>query len=328
MAIAGALIGGAIGAFGEKPVIPTLATIDPNQVQQQTVAGNLSNFSDIAKLASNVNTFNQDQLNALIDRALPGARGQIQQNISSQLRGELPADVQSAIQRSTAARAVSGGFEGSGFGRNLTARDLGMTSYGIISNSLSSAESWLSASRAPQMDATSMFFNPQQRLGFLERQQQIQFQRDLMAAQVKAAPDPATAALGQEIDRFFNTAASVGMMAAGGAMGGGGGMGGGMGGGGGGMTSGGGMSGMSGGNSFSQAASSGNFSPSGFTLPSNGGGSALMYGGFGGGGLGGGFGGGGMGSIIGSANGQGLPGIGQSNLNGTSMWSREFGSMY
>ena len=48
---------------------------------------------------------------------------------------------------------------------------------------------------------------------------------DLLANQIAAAPDPATAALGKEIDRFFNTAASYGMSMAG--SGGGGGMGGG-----------------------------------------------------------------------------------------------------
>ena len=83
------------------------------------------------------------------------------------------------------------------------------------------------APKSPLMDVTSMFFTPQQRLQFAFQGRESQFQRNLLAEQVAAAPDPATAALGREIDRFFNTAASFGMMAAGGGMGGGGGLGGG-----------------------------------------------------------------------------------------------------
>lgn len=242
MAIAGALIGSAIGAFGKKPEVPTLKDINVNQVQKDTVGGNLANFGDIAKLATSVNLFNQDQLNALIDRALPGAREQIASNIGSQLRGEVPKDVANAITTYNASRGLGALTSGSGFQNSVTARDLGLTSLNLIDKGLSSAESWLQRAAAPQMDVTSMFFTPQQRLAFEQQQQGAQFQRDLMAAQVKAAPDPATAALGKEIDRFFNTAASVGMMAAGGGMGGGGGM---MGGGGSMMGGGGGSFGAS-----------------------------------------------------------------------------------
>lgn len=277
MAIAGALIGGAIGAFGTKPVVPNLKPISPDATQAATVAGNQANFADIAKLAAGVNTFNQDQLNALIDRALPGARAQIASNISSQLRGEIPKDVQSAIFRGVAERTAGGNaFGGGGFTGNVTARDLGLTSLQLTNNALSSAESWLAKATAPTFDVTSMFFTPQQRLAFEQQQQGAQFQRDVMAAGVAAAPDPATAALGTEIDRFFNTAASVGMMAAGGAMGGGGA---------------GGLAGGIGG---------------------------------GGGGLGGGGGGGMYTPRVGSAGGQGLPGISQTNMNGAASWRNEF----
>lgn len=222
----GSLIGLGLGAFGSKPNVPQLTPIDPNAIQAQTVAGNIANFGDISKLATSVNQFNQQQLNALIDQALPGARQQIAGNISSQLRGEVPADVQSAILRGTANRAVAGGFAGSGFAGNLNARSLGLTSLGLINQGLSSAESWLSRATAPQMDASSMFFSPQQRLGFAQQQQGLQFQRDVMAAGVAAAPDPGMAALAQgfdsDISRIQNAALSMGGMAMGGmAMGGG-----------------------------------------------------------------------------------------------------------
>lgn len=204
MAIAGALIGGALGGYGKKVKVPMFEAISPDQVQQQTVAGNIASFGDISKLAASVNTFNQDQLNALLDKALPGAREQIQSNILSQLKGEVPKDVARAISRSNAERGV-GVFQGSPFRSNIEARDIGLTSLQQIDRGLASAESWLSRAAAPQMDATAMFFSPQQRLGFAQSERNSRLSRDLMEAQVKAAPDPATAALTQEIDRFFNT---------------------------------------------------------------------------------------------------------------------------
>jgi hypothetical protein len=221
MAIAGALIGGAIGAFGTKPKVPTFKEIMPDDVQKDTVRGNIANFADIAQLATSVDLFNQDQLESLIDRVLPGARQQIQENISSQLRGEIPDDVRSAITRGNSER-FAGVFSGSDFVRSNEAKQLGLTSLGVINQGLASAQQWLSQAAAPRFDVTNMFFTPQQRYGYAVGERDARFQRDMIAAQVKAAPEPKTAALGTEIDRFFNTAAGVGMMAAGNAMGGGG----------------------------------------------------------------------------------------------------------
>jgi hypothetical protein len=226
MAVAGALIGGAIGAYGKKPKVPALADINPDLIQQQTAAGNIASFADIAKLATMTNQFSQDQLDALLDRTLPGVRQAAQENILSMSRGEVPEDVSRAITRYQAGRNVGALTSGSGFANSSAARQLGLTSLSLIDKGLSSAESWLSRAAAPQMDVTAMFFTPQQRLAFAERDRSARFERDLMAAQVKAAPDPATAALGKEIDRFFNTWAQVGTGMLGSMGGGGGGMGG------------------------------------------------------------------------------------------------------
>ena len=219
------MIGLGLGAYGSKPEVPNLTPVDPNAVQQQTVAGNQQNFGDIAKLATSVNTFNQDQLNALMDRVLPGARQQIQETLSSQLRGEIPKDVQSAIFRGVAERTAAGNaFGGGGFTGNVTARDLGLTSLQITNQALSSAESWLKTATAPTFDVTSMFFSPQQRLAQANLQQQLQYQNDLLKAGVAAAPDPGMAALAQGIDsdlaRVENAALSYAGMGAGGGSGG------------------------------------------------------------------------------------------------------------
>jgi hypothetical protein len=224
VAVAGALIGGALGSYGRKPEIPTLPAIDPTQVQQATIAGNRDALPGAQSLASSVNAFNLDQAIAATRKALefaaPGALGQAQGIVSSQLRGELPADVQASVLRSGAGRALAGGTMGSGFSRNLTLRDLGLTSLGIQQQGIGNFMTLAGLRpQAPMMDVSSMFFTPQQRLEAAFSERQAQFQRNLLAEQVAAAPDPATAALGREIDRFFNTAASFGMTAAGGAMG-------------------------------------------------------------------------------------------------------------
>lgn len=217
----------AVGAYGKKPEVPALTPVSPDAEQKAAVAGNQASFGDIAKLATSVNTFNQDQLNALIDRVLgPGVRGQIQTNLASQLRGEVPQDVRDAIYRSNAERGVATNAFGGGFKANINARDIGLTSLQITNQALSSAESWLSKATAPQFDVTSMFFTPAQRLAQANLQQQRQYEHDLLAAGVKAAPDPAMAAFGDVNMQAAQNLAEMGrgMMGMGmGGMGGGGG---------------------------------------------------------------------------------------------------------
>ena len=185
------IFGSAKDLFGSKPVIPTLPTL--GEAQKTAISSNQANLGDIAKLATGVNTLNQDQLNLLIDRTLgPGVRQQVQANLASQLKGEIPQDVQSAIYRGVAERSAGsnafGGGASSGFDRNITARDLGLTSLDITNKALSSAESWLSKAQAPAFDATAMFISPAQQ----NAANQDQFNRNLLAAKVAAAPDPAT----------------------------------------------------------------------------------------------------------------------------------------
>lgn len=238
MAIAGALIGGAINAFGSKPQVPGLPAIRPGEVQGETITENLAALPEAEKLAGAVNVARRREGRRALDASVPGARGILEkgtQQIASMIRGEIPDDVSQQVQQFANERAFSGGFGGSGLARNLTARDLGLTSLNLTQSGISSAQQWISGAMQLSQpggffDVSSMFFTPSERLSFEERERAAQFNRNLLFEQVKAAPDPATAALGREIDRFFNTAASTGMMAAGGGMGGGGGMMGGMGG--------------------------------------------------------------------------------------------------
>lgn len=231
MAIAGALIGDKLlNAFGEKPDIPELPRIRPGEVQRRTIQEQQEALPGARELATAVNRFRRQEG----ARALQSIGGEDvvrtgTQQLASMLRGEIPEDVGRQVEQRSAQRAAAGGFGGSGMQRALTARDLGLTSLNLIQQGINSAGQWLNqALQVSQpggfFDVSSMFFTPQERLAFEERDRAQRFQRDLLAEQVRAAPDPGDVALAREIDRFFNTAAQVGMMSAGGGFGGGGGV--------------------------------------------------------------------------------------------------------
>lgn len=217
MAVAGALIGDLIGGFGEKPVIPGLPVINPDDIQLGTIAGNAGALSGAQKLAGNVDAFNFAQLAKALEFWSPGSLQKLQRTIGSQLSGELdPQDTQALIRNATAAGYGKGfNFGSGGIGRNLVLRDLGIGVGQQRQRGLQNLMGVYGIGPKP-FDVTSMFFTPQQRLNFAMEDRAQRYQRDLLAAQVDAAPDPGTAALAREIDRFFNTFASVGMGALGG----------------------------------------------------------------------------------------------------------------
>jgi hypothetical protein len=70
------------------------------------------------------------------------------------------------------------------------------------------------------MSASSMFVSPQQRMAIRERENAAQFNRDLMAAQVRAQPDPMMAAIGSSLSSSGGMMMGGGMGAAIGALGG------------------------------------------------------------------------------------------------------------
>lgn len=200
---AGGILGGLLGA-GKKPVIPAFKPIDFAAEQKQAIKQNLGSLSSASELARKTTTADQSVLEEQLRRAIPGYDQLIAQagsNIGASLRGEISPEISSQVQRSTAGRALSGGFGGaSGMGRSLTARDLGLTGMQIQNQGLQQAQSFIQQQRAYGMvqpfSTSSMFITPAQRVGVLQQQQQAQYSRDLQAAQVSAAPNPMMSALG------------------------------------------------------------------------------------------------------------------------------------
>lgn len=202
--------------YGKKPVVPEFPSIE--DAQTAAISDNQKALPASQELAKGINRFNQDQILEMLKRAVPdyeAITARASSNILQQLGGQIPEDVANRIMTGAAGRAVRGGFSQSGMGRNLTTRDLGLTSLDLSNRALDSATRWISSQRAiaapAAFDVSNMFLSPAQRFAADEQK----FGRDYLAASVEAAPDPVAA--GQ-----FNTQMQVvGMVL--GAMGGGGG---------------------------------------------------------------------------------------------------------
>ena len=200
---ASSLIGGLLSK-GSKPKVPAFKPIDFEAEQKQAIQQNIAALQPATELAQKTTAAEQSQLESQLRRAIPGYDQLVKQagaNIGSALRGEISPEVSAQVQRSTAGRALSGGFgAGSGFGRALTARDLGITSMQLQNQGLAQAQNFIQQQRtfgmAQPFSISSMFITPSQRINALSQQNQQQYNRDLQAAQVAAMPDPTMAAIG------------------------------------------------------------------------------------------------------------------------------------
>jgi hypothetical protein len=207
----GSLLGGLFG--GKRPKVPELKPINFEQEQTNAIRQNIAALEPATKLAEKTTSAEQSLLETQLRRAIPGYDQIVQQagqNIGAALRGELSPEVSAQVQRSTAGRALSGGFgAGSGFGRSLTARDLGLTSMQIQNQGLAQAQNFIQQQRAFGMaqpfSVSSMFITPAQRIGAIQQQQSAQYGRDLTAAQVAAAPSPMAQAAQTAFTNFGGT---------------------------------------------------------------------------------------------------------------------------
>lgn len=96
-------------------------------------------FGPASALTEKINRFSAAERRNLLEDAIPGyqaRKAQTSELIDSFLRGEVPQDVQDAVWDSAAGRALTGGYGGSGMARSLTARDLGLTSLGLMQTGL------------------------------------------------------------------------------------------------------------------------------------------------------------------------------------------------
>ena len=167
----------ALAATKKPPKAAQFNPVNYQQEQSTAISGNLTSFGRASELASRVNTFNASEMQRMNELAMPGyakmqAKGTA--NIMDWMAGRIPGDVSNAVQTNAAGRSVAGGFGGTGMGRNLQARDLGLTSLDLMTKGMSSAERWMQMNRTPTFDVSSMFVRPGESAEFASRQRDTQ----------------------------------------------------------------------------------------------------------------------------------------------------------
>lgn len=226
--IASAGIGAGISTLGnlmkKKVNAPSYKEVSTAEELQRATAANIGVLGQAEQLAEQVNTGAQERLLQSLKAAIPGYEqmvGKTAENIQASLGGQIPEDVQRAIQRATAGRAVAGGFAGSQFGRNLTARDLGLTSLQLMNQGVQQSNQFLANARqnltAPQFDVSNMFVSPAQQLQVTAQNRANQYQAEWLQRQLSAAQSWETI-VGQGLNQFGQSLGSMGSL---GGMGGG-----------------------------------------------------------------------------------------------------------
>jgi len=202
-----------LGWHGDNPKKLPPINIDPTKVEQQTIAGNIQNAPAAMQFADMANTFSTDELLKQLETLLPGfanMRDKITSVLGSKLRGEIPTDVQNLLGRKAAEKGVALGTSGSELSGFDELRNLGLTSLDIQNQGLSEASSWIrSIPKAPQLDFTSMFFTPQQRLAFQFQEAQTNKPIEWLNHQIDALPSNLERGAAQFLDWAANTSSSV-----------------------------------------------------------------------------------------------------------------------
>lgn len=218
--------------LSDKPKVPKYPTVDITKEQRLAAEGNIENLPIMQQLASETNRFAASEIEQQMERSLPGYRSLVNkgtENIASFMRGELPEDVSRLLKQRSAEAGIALGTSGSQHQKFDELRNLGLASLDLTQRGLDAATRWIASaqSRAPTVDVTSMFITPQQRISVKLQENANIFQRNWLAAKVKAIPEGGKAALITLFDNIEEMGSSVLSMYAGGAMGGGGGGGGG-----------------------------------------------------------------------------------------------------
>lgn len=198
--------GGRDKVFGTKPGVSDYTPTDLGTEAGKAARGNLANMPDIM---------------ALLEKIMPGYGEMLKQGgmtTNSLLRGEIPQDVQDQVRRSSAFKALGGGYGGSGMSRALTARDLGRTSLDMTQLGANAAQRWAALAQgsvAPWMTTGAQQGDMTMRNNLYQQATQQQ------KFNVLAAPDPGAAGQFNLQNALGSQAMSFGMGSAMGSMGGG-----------------------------------------------------------------------------------------------------------
>lgn len=171
-----------------KPTIPQFTPTNLGDEQAKAIQANITALPQDENLANQTNQFNINQIQSMLRQVIPGYDSLVNgasKSIEDELSGKIPADVAASLQTATAGRNIESGTSGTGFGANLTARSLGLTSLDLVNKGLSSAQAWLQTMNginAPGMfNLSSMFITPTQQAAVTTANNTGQFQRDYVS---------------------------------------------------------------------------------------------------------------------------------------------------
>lgn len=204
--------------FGSKPDVPNYPTAP--EILENTINTNQGALPGATKLAGGINTANQGILSGMFESLAPSwlkTLSNIGKNNEAATRGEVPKDVEDALARSSAGKALTGGYSGSGMGANLSARDLGLTSLDLTRRGQTDTQNFGSFLRGTAMPnlvgVESMQLKPEQVQNIMEQKWNEQYLR----AKIEGMPDPvARGRADQEMALFATIMSAVGGMMGGG----------------------------------------------------------------------------------------------------------------
>lgn len=180
--------------FGRKPVTPEYPTSEG--ILSELLATNKKLLPEAQDQASKIQAFNQEALLKSLREVLGPEALETNKDIGELFRkrivegdfGELPA---LSFDKS-AARSLAGGYGGgtSGMERSLKARDLGLLQYEETNRNIGAFQQWTAATRntfaAPLFSLENFQVSIPQQMQLAEGK----FSRDVLAANIRAAPNP------------------------------------------------------------------------------------------------------------------------------------------
>lgn len=181
--------------LGGPPKLLPWEDVNAQGEQKKAIAGNKAVLPELQQLGSQINTFNQAEVQRMLELAMPGyskMRDKGTGVITDFVSGKIPDDVANAIRRGGAGKSLYGGYGGTRMSENLTARDLGLTSLDLMTKGLSAAERWIGMSRtlAPTFDVTSMFIRPEFQAQFASSERDKRLGYGNVKRQFEYATDP------------------------------------------------------------------------------------------------------------------------------------------
>ena len=189
--------------FGSKPVLPDFV---PTELGPEQIAALQANIAAEPYITSLQDWYGPYVENALAQAGFPikdlisgGAvlTKQEQAVAQQELSGQVPQDVQDALQRSSAFQNLMGGFAGSSMGGANAARNLGLTSLQLQQQGLqtaqaagNAAQTWAGLANMTLMNPSSYMVTPAQAISLDQYNKAQQLQLGIARANIAAAPNP------------------------------------------------------------------------------------------------------------------------------------------